>query len=47
MNTEVNELEEYLAIIPGARMGSDSIVHEVERCWAIDSLAMRARGIIV
>ena len=25
------ELEEYLAIIPGARIGSDLIAHEVER----------------
>ena len=32
----------YLTIIPRARMGSESIAHE-----AIDSEAMRARGIIV
>ena len=31
----------YLTIIPGARMGSESIAHE-----AIDSEAMRVRGII-
>ena len=35
----------YLTIIPRARMGSESIAHEAE--WAIDSEAMRARGIIV
>ena len=35
----------YLTIIPRARMGSESIAHEPE--WAIDSEAMRARGIIV
>ena len=33
----------YLTIIPRARMGSESIAAE----WAIDSEAMRARGIIV
>ena len=33
----------YFTIIPGARMGSDSIAAE----WAIDSEAMRARGIII
>ena len=32
----------YLTIIPRARMGSDSIAE-----WAIDSEAVRARGIIV
>ena len=36
---------EYLKIIPRTRMGSESIAHEAE--WAIDSEAMRARGIIV
>ena len=35
----------YLTIIPRARMGSESIAHEAE--GAIDSEAMRARGIIV
>ena len=35
----------YLTIIPLARMGSESIALEAE--WAIDSEAMRARGIIV
>ena len=35
----------YLTIIPRARMGYESIAHEAE--WAIDSEAMRARGIIV
>ena len=35
----------YLTIIPRAQMGSESIAHEAE--WAIDSEAMRARGIIV
>ena len=34
---------DYLTIIPRARMGSESIVQE----WAINSEAMRARGIIV
>ena len=34
-----------LTIIPRARMGSESIAHEASR--AIDSEAMRARGIIV
>ena len=34
-----------LTIIPRARMGSKSIAYEAE--WAIDSEAMRARGIIV
>ena len=33
----------YLTIIPRARMGSESIAAE----WAIDSEAMRARGIII
>ena len=33
-------------IIPRARMDSESIAHEVEAEWAIDSDAMRARGII-
>ena len=28
-------------------MGSESIVHEAEAEWAIDTEAMRARGIIV
>ena len=28
-------------------MGSESIAHEAEAEWAIDSEAMRARGIIV
>ena len=36
----------YLTIIPRARMGSESIAHEAEVEWAIDSEAMRARGII-
>ena len=34
---------DYLTIIPRARMGSESIAEE----WAINSEAMRARGIIV
>ena len=34
---------DYLTIIPRARMGSESITEE----WAINSEAMRARGIIV
>ena len=34
----------YLTIIPRVRMGYESIAHEAE--WAIDSVAMRARGII-
>ena len=38
---------DYLTIIPRARMGSESIAHEAETEWAIDSEAMRARGIIV
>ena len=33
----------YLTIIPRARMGSESM----SASWAIDSEAMRARGIIV
>ena len=40
-----NKLKSYLTIIPRAWMGSQSIAHEAE--WAIDSEAMRARGIIV
>ena len=39
--------DEYLTIIPRARMGSESLDHEAEGQWAIDSEAMRARGIIV
>ena len=35
----------YLTIIPRTRMGSESIAHSAE--WAIDSEAIRARGIIV
>ena len=35
----------YLTIIPLARVGSESIAHQAE--WAIDSEAMRVRGIIV
>ena len=38
-------MDGYLTIIPRARMGYESIAHEAE--WAIDSEAMRARGIIV
>ena len=34
---------DYLTIIPRARMGSESIAEE----WAINSEAMRARGMIV
>ena len=34
-------------IISRARMGPESIAHEAEGEWAIDSEAMRARGIIV
>ena len=37
----------YSTIIPRARMGSESIAHEAEGRMAIDSEAMRARGIIV
>ena len=40
-------LDAYLTIIPRALMGSGSIAHENEWDWAIDSEAMRARGIIV
>ena len=41
-------ITQYLTIIPGARMGSESIAHEAEgRMGAIDSEAMRAGGIIV
>ena len=36
-----------LKIIPRARIGSDSIAHEVFGSWANDSEAMRAREIIV
>ena len=39
-----NLLTNLLTIIPPARMGSESIAHEVE--WATESEAMRARGII-
>ena len=39
------QLHDYLTIIPRARMGYESIAHEAE--WAIDSKAMRARGIMV
>ena len=35
----------YLTIIPGARMGSESIAHEAEGRMGTE--AMRARGIIV
>ena len=28
-------------------MGSESIAHEAEATWAMDSEAMRARGIII
>ena len=38
---------EYLIIIPRTRMGSDSIVHEANAEWVIDSEAMKARGMIV
>ena len=38
---------EYLTIIPRARMGSESIAHEAEGRMAIESEAMRARGMIV
>ena len=37
----------YLTIIPRAQMGYESIAHEPEAEWDIDSQAMRARGIIV
>ena len=37
----------YLTIIIRARMGYESIAHEAEGRMAIDSEAMRARGIIV
>ena len=36
----------YLTIIPRARMGSESIAQPKAK-WAIDSEAIRARGIIV
>ena len=42
---EVFSENRYLTIFPRARMGSESIAHEAE--WAIDSEAMRAKGIIV
>ena len=45
-NQECNGIE-YLTIIPRARMGSESIAHEAEGRMAIDSEAMRARGMIV
>ena len=36
-----------LTIIPRAQMGSESIALRPKAGWAIDSEAMRARGIIV
>ena len=40
-------LREYLTIIPPARMGSESIAMRPMAEWAIESEAMRAKGIIV
>ena len=45
-SNEFSGKSEYLTIIPRARMGFESIAHEGEGQWAIDSEAMRARGII-
>ena len=35
----------YLTIIPRARMGSESIAHEAQAEWAIDSEAIKERNI--
>ena len=51
----IDRMKRSLTIITRARMGSESIAHEsiahesiaYEAEWAIDSEAMRARGIIV
>ena len=40
-------LHDYVTIIPRARMGSESIAMRPKAEWAIDSEAMRSRGIIV
>ena len=37
----------FLTIIPRARMGSESIAHRPSASWAIDSEAVRERGVIV
>ena len=42
-----SQSEIYLAIIPRARMGSESIAMRPKGEWAIDSEAMRARRIII
>ena len=46
----IDRMKRSLTIITRARIGSESIAHESiahEAEWAIDSEAMRARGIIV
>ena len=46
----IDRMKRSLTIITRARMGSESKAHEsiaYEAEWAIDSEAMRARGIIV
>ena len=49
LSASVNNIEngEYLTIIPRARMGYESKPMRPSASWAIDSEAMRARGIIV
>ena len=41
----VKIVNRYLTIIPQARMDSESIALRLKAEWAIDSRAMRARGI--
>ena len=45
LNRMIDRMKRSLTIITLVRIGSESIAHEPE--WAIDSEAMRARGIIV
>ena len=50
VNRMIDRMKRSLTIITRARIGSESIAHESiahEAEWAIDSEAMRARGIIV
>ena len=50
LNRMIDRMKRSLTIITRTRIGSESIAHESiahEAEWAIDSEAMRARGIIV
>ena len=50
LNRMIDRMKRSLTIITRARIGSESIAHESIAHvaeWAIDSEAMRARGIIV